>query len=297
MAIEFSIILCTRNRAALLRDALESALEIDYPPDRFELVLVDNGSSDDTAAVTDSAARRAPFPLRYVFEERPGLSIARNRGIRESKGEHVSFTDDDQLVDKAILREFRRVIDRYGARVIQGNIELHFPAGRPAWIRGELATVLGKTFDVPEGPADIDLYGGNMLLSRGMLEAAGAFREDLGKGASGYCEDIELTHRVRQMGEPIVYAPGARIYHVIGPERSTPEFFRQNSFEKGVSYGLLAEKGLLRLAVGSLPRLVRSAGAAAFFAAAGDPHRSIVAQSRVANLLGRIVGRAKIARP
>ncbi len=296
MPIEFSIILCTRNRASLLRDALESALEIDYPSDRFELVLVDNGSSDDTASVARSAAARAHFDLRYVFEPRPGLSIARNRGVRESRGAHVSFTDDDQLLDKDILREFRRVIDRYGARVVQGNIELRFTGGRPPWLHGELATVLGKTMDVAEGPANIDLYGGNMLLSREMLEAAGAFREDLGKGASGYCEDIELTHRVRQMGEPIVYAPSARIYHVIGPDRSTPDFFRRNSFEKGISYGLLADKSLIRVAAGSLPRLVRSAGSAALFAAVGNQHRSIVAQSRAANLLGRIVGRARMQR-
>jgi glycosyltransferase involved in cell wall biosynthesis len=111
MSIEFSIVLCTRNRAGLLRDALESALEIEYPSDRFELVLVDNGSTDDTADVTRSAAGRAQFPIRYVYEPRPGLSIARNRGVRESRGAHVAFTDDDQLVDKHLLREFRRVVD------------------------------------------------------------------------------------------------------------------------------------------------------------------------------------------
>ncbi|MCK6589408.1 MAG: glycosyltransferase [Polyangiaceae bacterium] len=293
MAIDFSIVLCTRNRASLLREALDSALEIDYPADRFELVLVDNGSTDATPDVTRSAADRAPFPLRYVFEPRPGLSIARNRGVRESRGAHVSFTDDDQLVDKDILREFRRVIDRYSARVVQGNIELRFTGGRPPWLHGELATVLGKTNDVAEGPANIDLYGGNMLLSREVLEATGAFREDLGKGASGYCEDIELTYRVRQMGEVIVYAPSARIYHVIGPDRSTPDFFLRNSFEKGVSYGLLTDASLLRFTAERLPTLLRSAGGAAFFSALGNQHRAILAQSRAANMLGMIVGRAR----
>ena len=293
MAIEFSIVLCTRNRAKLLKDALESVLEIDYPADRFELVLVDNGSSDDTAAVTRSAADRAPFEVRYVFEPRPGLSIARNRGVRESRGEHVSFTDDDQLVDKAILREFRRVIDRYSARVVQGGIDLHFPEGRPPWLHGRLANILGKTNDVAEGPAKIDLYGGNMLLAREVLEAAGAFREDLGKGASGYCEDIELTARVKQAGEVVVYAPRALVYHVIGPDRASARFLLENSFEKGISWGLITDEGPLKVAAQVMPLAFSSVSRAALFALLGNQHKSVIAQTTAAHYLGKLVGRAR----
>jgi GT2 family glycosyltransferase len=293
MSIEFSVILCTRNRAHLLRAALASLAEIDYPADRCEIVIVDNGSSDDTAAVVRAASERAPLALRYVFEARPGLSVARNRGAEEAAGEYVSFTDDDQLVDKAILREYRRVVNRYGARVVQGSIELLFPEGRPAWIRSDLAAVLGQTSELPEGPADIELYGGNMLFSRDVLRAAGGFREDLGKGASGYCEDSELTERVRRLNESIVYAPSARVFHVIGPDRSTPRFFRHNSFEKGLSQGLIAGHSLPRVAASLMPSLLSSALGAALFSVTGDQHRSIRAQARAANLLGRLVGRAR----
>ncbi len=277
----------------MLRDALASLVEIDYPADRCEIVIVDNGSSDDTAAVVRAAADRAPLAVRYVHEARPGLSIARNRGAEEAAGKYVSFTDDDQLVDKAILREYRRVVDRYGARVVQGNIELLFPEGRPAWLRGDLAAVLGQTRELPEGPANIDLYGGNMLFSRATLRAAGGFREDLGKGASGYCEDSELTERVRRLNERVIYAPTARVFHVIGPDRSTARFFRENSFEKGVSQGFIADRSLLRVAVGFTPYLLSSALRAALFTVTGDQHRSILAQARAANMLGRLAGRAR----
>ena len=110
---EFSIVLCTRNRAELLAHALASLQLIDYPKEQVELVLVDNGSTDATREVVENSAVRFPFAVRYVYEVEPGLSVARNRGISEARGRFLLFTDDDQLVDPAILREFAEVAGRY----------------------------------------------------------------------------------------------------------------------------------------------------------------------------------------
>lgn len=285
----FSIVLCTYNRAALLRDALSSMLGVDYPPERLELVLVDNASNDDTPEVVREFGEGAPFAVRYVREERRGLSAARNRGVREARGKYLFFTDDDQELDPLVLVEHQRVAEAYRVRVVQGAIELSFPQGRPEWLRGDLATVLGKTRDVAEGPANVDLFGGNMLFERRLFEELPAFREDLGKGTAGYGEDIEITRRLRAAGEPIAYAPGARIYHVIGPDRSTPAFFRKNSFEKGYSDGLIAPDGSLPLFVAqnALSCAAEASLAAAFFFLR-NTHRSVLAQARAANRAGRI---------
>ena len=236
---EFSIILCTRNRAELLVQALESLRVIDYPVQDVELVLVDNGSTDTTRAVAQAAAARFPFALRYVHESTPGLSVARNHGISESRGRYLLFTDDDQLVDAKILREFSRVRATYQARVIQGAIELSFTGPPPAWLHGPLATYLGKTPDHQEGPMPGDLHGGNMLLCRGLFENEQGFREDLGKGRAGYCEDTEISRRLRAMGEVVYFAPRAVQRHVIGPDRMNMRFLRRTSFQKGFSHGLL----------------------------------------------------------
>jgi glucosyl-dolichyl phosphate glucuronosyltransferase len=292
----FSVVLCTRNRAALLVDALESLLGIDFPPGDFELCLVDNDSSDDTPAVARGFAERAPFPVRVLVEKKKGLSAARNRAIREAHGSYLFFTDDDQLVDPAVLKEHLRVAKAYGARVLQGAIALEFPAGRPSWLRGPLATVLGQTRDVPEGPASIDLYGGNMVFRRDLFESLASFREDLGKGAAGYSEDIEITRRLRDGGETIVYAPTAVIYHVIGPDRSTAGFLRRNSFEKGYSDGLIIPRAKRpKRALSSLFEVALQSTIA--LAAFPNRHVSILAQTRALDHVGRLLGLARAARP
>ncbi len=290
----FSIILCTRNRAKLLKNALESLLRIDFPPEDFELCLVDNGSTDDTAKVAEDFAQSAPFEVRYVLETKVGLSAARNRGIREARGRYLFFTDDDQLVDPAVLREHLRVAETYDARAVQGAIALDFPEGRPAWLRGPLAVILGQTRDAAEGPSSIDMYGGNMVFRRDMFDEVDAFREDLGKGAAGYSEDIEITRRLRERGEPIVYAPTARIYHVIGPDRSSAKFLRENSLEKGYSDGLIAKGSRVRrIATGLAEAMFHGAVAVVTIP---NRHRSVLAQTRALTHVGRLLGLLKAAR-
>lgn len=287
----FSIVLCTRNRADLLVDALESLLALDFPPEDVELCLVDNGSTDATADVVERFRKKAPFDVRYLFETKKGLSAARNRAIKEARGKYLFFTDDDQLVDPAVLKEHLRVAETYSVRAIQGAIALHFPDGRPRWLRGPLATILGQTRDLPEGPSPIDMYGGNMVFRRDIFEDLAAFREDLGKGAAGYSEDIEITRRLRARGETIAYAPTARIFHVIGPDRSTARFLRRNSFEKGLSDGLIAKGSRTRLLAKSLIEATYHGVVAAV--TLPMQHHSILAQTRGLDHVGRILGLVK----
>src|SRR4029077_10495906 len=94
-----SIVVCTHNRAAMLRDALESLLRIETAGKfSYEIVVVDNASTDGTAQTVASLRQTAPV-LRYVYEAKKGIATARNRGLRESKGEWIAFFDDDQLAD------------------------------------------------------------------------------------------------------------------------------------------------------------------------------------------------------
>jgi len=292
---EFSIILCTRNRAELLSHALESLSAIDYPVEDVELVLVDNGSTDGTRELVEQSTLGFPFALRYVHEAKPGLSVARNRGIAEARGQFLLFTDDDQLVDRGILREFSRVTARYGARVIQGAIDLAFTEAPPAWLRGPLASYYGKTPELDEGPIQGDLHGGNMLLFRGLFTGEAGFREDLGKGAVGYCEDTELSGRLRAKGEVFYFAPGARQWHVIGPDRMAPRFIRRNSFQKGLSHGLLLEEGtpVLRASNRTLRDAWGHARQAARARLRSDEHGRLLAEVRALYEVGRLLGYAR----
>lgn len=297
-AFRFSIVLCTRNRAHLLESALDSLIALDYSPDAFELVLVDNGSTDGTAQTVARFERQARFPVRYVYEGRAGLSIARNRGIREARGVHLFFTDDDQLVDKAVLKEYDRVLERHGGRVFQGAIELSFTSARPRWLHGSLTALLGETAQAPEGSVAATLFGGNVLAHRDVFREFAGFHEALGKGAAGYSEDSELAQRLTAAGETIRYAPTARVYHLIGPERTTVGFFRKTSFEKGRAHGRLERpEPSRRAAFKRAARYIREHAAQAIkFALRGDTQASIDAQTRAAFELGKVVAWANPAR-
>jgi glycosyltransferase involved in cell wall biosynthesis len=295
---EFSIILCTRNRAELLSRALENLRAIDYPAEDVELVLVDNGSTDATREVVERSLARFAYSLRYFYEPKPGLSVARNRGISEARGRFLLFTDDDQLVDPAILREFAKVLANHQARVVQGAIDLEFTESPPAWLRGPLAGYFGKTPAASEGPMKGDLFGGNMLLWRGLFENTQGFREDLGKGALGYCEDTELSGRLRAMGQVVYFAPAAVQRHVIGPERMTSSFIRKTSFEKGLSHGMLLEAGARMLGPGyrAVVEVFKNSLRAVFANLHSDEHARLLAETHALYEVGRLYGFARRVR-
>src|SRR5688500_3500637 len=96
--MQVTVIICTRNRADQLRRTLESAAAVDTPEHvSWELLVVDNGSTDHTPEVVESFSGR--LPIRRVSEPEAGLSNARNRGVAEAKGDYICWTDDDVLID------------------------------------------------------------------------------------------------------------------------------------------------------------------------------------------------------
>lgn len=285
----FTIVLCTRNRSRLLARALESLLPVDFPVDDFELCAVDNNSTDDTRRVIETFAARAPFVVRYIFESRPGLSVARNRGVQEARGEFLFFTDDDQLVHPAALREHHRAAQAYRSRVVQGAIALTFTASRPAWLHGPVEAWLGRTPDAVAGTPIAKLFGGNMVFRRDLFEEISSFREDLGKGAAGYSEDSEISARLAARGETMVFAPAAIVYHIIEPDRATARFLRRAGFDKGYSAGIVdapdSRPGAVAL---SALRALRRAASAVL--SASQPHLSMENQVLTAYYAGHVAG-------
>ena len=103
--IDISVIICTYNRSQILGKTVESVAAQELPPSlNWEILVVDNNSTDETRQVAESLRSRYPERIRYLFEPRQGLSNARNTGIRESRGEIVAFMDDDETADGAWLQ-------------------------------------------------------------------------------------------------------------------------------------------------------------------------------------------------
>lgn len=222
-----TVVVCTRNRPAGAAAVLRNLVDLDYEP--FEVVLVDNAPSDGaTREVVEEEFGHDPR-VRYVLEPAPGLSRARNRGLREANGEIVAYTDDDTLVDrdwlKGIVRGFNRA-ERVGCVTglvptaeLRNEIQLFFDQ-RVAWG----SSCQPKVYDMGAHRPDSVLFpfagsdfgtGANFAFRREALLQSGGFDEALGAGApTGGGEDLDAFVKVLLGGWKIVYEPTAIIGHI-----------------------------------------------------------------------------------
>ena len=142
--VDLSLVVCTRNRASSLRAMLESACVLRVPPGAaWELIVVDNGSSDETAETALSFADR--LPLRLVREPVAGLCPARNRGSAEAAGLWICWTDDDVLLDPGWLAAWLDAFERHPEASVLGGHILPRPAEpAPAWFRRNMRRWRGE---------------------------------------------------------------------------------------------------------------------------------------------------------
>lgn len=234
-----SVVICTRNRAPFLAPCVESVLAQNYPRDRFELIVVDNGSSDATPEI---ARRFADRGVHYVLEPVPGLSRARNTGRAQAKGDYVGYLDDDATADAGWLQAVADSVKLTQGRAvwIGGAIYLQWAAPEPAWINDELRVPLGYLYWGAE-PRELSpterLGGGNSFYRRDRLLALGGFDERLGRQGGNLLsgEETQLQKRIEREGGRLFYHPKASIHHHVPADRTRPAWFCRRYFWGGVS--------------------------------------------------------------
>ena len=238
--VNLSVVLCTHNRASRLGRALESLSELDVPAGLdWELLVVDNNSTDGTRTVIEQVAAGARLPCRYLFEPSLGKSFALNAGIARALGRVLAFTDDDVTFDRGWLRGLLAAFDAPDCAGVGGQIVPVWPASPPRWFSATgpyrlLPAVVGYQFDT-SGPVIRPPYGANMAYRRQMFERYGLFRTDLGPRGREMIrgEDTEFGLRLLAGGERVVYVPGAIVYHPVEPERMRFRYFEQYYFGEG----------------------------------------------------------------
>jgi glycosyltransferase involved in cell wall biosynthesis len=203
MTIELSVVTATRNRAPVLRHALDALCAQSVDPARYELVVVDDGSGDETPTVLEQARRTARCEIRVVrLGARRGVAAARNRGIREARGEIIVFVDDDALAPPGFLAAH---LDAHTTNTSAPGIVCRGPViaarslDRPFEARGGLLDVSTAYFDTDNGSA-----------RRSHLLDAGLFDETL--FPYGW-EGLDLGIRLRRMGLRRVFRRDAPLYH------------------------------------------------------------------------------------
>ncbi|MBA2614501.1 MAG: glycosyltransferase [Actinobacteria bacterium] len=260
-----SVVVCTRDRPAVLRECLHSLADCSASAD--EVVIVDNSTAGSMRDVVEEFPR-----MTYVRENRPGLSRARNTGIRATSGEIVAFTDDDTTLHGDWLARLRDGFAEPDVMVVTGLVlpaaletesQVVFELVYGGFFRGYQRIVYDKAFFEQTRAHATPVWkigaGANMAVRRRAFELVGGFDERLGAGAAGCSEDSELWYRVLAEGWRCVYEPGAVVFHRHRADdeelrRQMHEYLRGHVAALFVQYARYGHRGNLVRAFLALPR-------------------------------------------
>ncbi len=238
-----TIIIATRNRAPLLAATLDALTKLERPGVPFEVLVVDNGSIDDTRAVVAQAARDTGVPIGYVTEATPGKSHALNTAVARAHGDLLVFTDDDVLPLPGWLAAYVRSFTETDADFAAGRVLPLWEAPAPAWLSpdlyGALSIVDGGTrrARLVKGAADFIMpIGANMAVRRRVFDRVGGWNPDLGKlqGTLRTGEDHEFMLKMIAAGFTGVYEPEACVRHRVPADRLRLSYFRRWFWDNGV---------------------------------------------------------------
>lgn len=243
--MDFSVIICTYNRAGNLPTCLgRLADQQGVAGIEWEVLVVDNNSSDDTRGMVEKLARELPIKVRYLFEGEQGLNYARNQGARESLGRYFCYVDDDILVSPGWLAALFHTLEDNDADAAGSCIHLDDHIVLPKWIQPEMYGFLGYQ-DFGPTPFQMDgvdryPFGGNMSFNRRVVEMIGQFNTKLGRKGSGRKRgelfkgaETDYFHRLAAAGGRIFYTPDAVVHHQIQPFQLEKRYFRTIHFNAG----------------------------------------------------------------
>jgi glucosyl-dolichyl phosphate glucuronosyltransferase len=245
-----SIIICTYNRSESLKRTLKSLKEMLVPDDlEWELLVVDNNSTDKTKEVVNDFIKVSGLNCRYIFENKLGLSNARNRGVKEAGGEIIAFTDDDVIVDKYWLQNMAKVFKGNNVSCVGGRIFPIWGKPCPEWLINNLwllSCLYGPLALLDYGDNQFYLeksmlWGANFAVRKRMFGKYGAFNTSLGRipGKLYAGEETALIRRLIENGEKVLYAPDVIVHHCIPSKRMRKSYFRKWWFDFGEMQAVL----------------------------------------------------------
>jgi glycosyltransferase involved in cell wall biosynthesis len=287
MAIQTSVIVPTRNRSSVLASCLASLVEQSLAADAFEVIVVDNASEDATKEVVAQALASSPkHSIRYMYEKVPGLLSGRHKGAMAATGEILAFIDDDIQASQEWLASIVSSYTDEEVHLVGGRSLPAYETVPPEWIAdytsptpygGSHCTFLSL---IDMGPRAIEIhpnyiFGLNFSVRKRSFIELGGFHPDCvptslqhfqGDGETG------LTMKANSQRLRAVYQPEALVYHRIGHERMTPEYFESRCFYQGVcdSYSVI-RRSIDDLAYGRWSSWLRRRHAAEYLRRASDP--------------------------
>jgi len=213
--MDLSVVIATYNRSGSLAATLRSLAGSRVTAGSlWEIIIVDNNSTDQTRAVVECFVESGQQNIRYLFEPQQGKSVALNTGIRQARGRIIAMTDDDCIVDSqwiaSILQEYASDPD---LAAIGGRVELYNKMDEPMTVRtSKQRRVISLA---PFEPWSPPIIGCNMAFKREIFDVIGYFDPDFGPGSNHHlvAEDVDFLYRVCKKGFKLVYSPDLIVYH------------------------------------------------------------------------------------
>jgi len=245
--INLSVIIPTRNRVKVLEKALDSIVSQTLSQSLFEVIVVDNGSTDDTKKIVDSFESKIEN-LVYIYDDIPGLHVGRHRGLLAAKADILVYGDDDIEAIPTWLEGVLESFTDKDVALVGGKNMPNFESTPPQWVKdmweqGKDKKVLGhlSILDFGDEIQEISpmyVFGCNFSIRKEILLEAGGFHPDgMPQEIIKYRGDGEsyVSRYILEQGYKTLYNPKASVYHLCSTNRMTKKYFEQRSFNQGVS--------------------------------------------------------------
>jgi len=238
-----TLTICTYNRSKYLGPLLESIALNDYDKSCFEILVVDNNSTDATPEVCRAFQSAHPdVAFRYEEEHIQGLSAARNKGISEASGDIILFVDDDALVDKHYIGYYMQYFaDHPEVMAAGGPIQPQYETSEPSWMTNYTRALLcGWMYygsEVRSYPTGRYPGGGNAAYRREVFSRVGLFNTELGRKGSSLMasEEKDIFDKMANLGMPVRYLPGPVLHHIIPQYKLERDYFNRLTRQIGIS--------------------------------------------------------------
>lgn len=242
--IKLSVIIPTRNRARFLKQTIQSIAIQTLPQEYYEVIVVDNGSTDDTKDLVKSFSGEIKN-LKYVFEEKPGLHRGRHRGLFTASSEILVFADDDIEAFPTWLEGVLESFQTKDVVLVGGKILPKFENTPPKWIldlwqKYKIIFYL-SILDLGDETKEIDpdlVFGCNFsILKKILLEAKGFHPDGMPPELIKFRGDGEtyVSRYILKQRYKTIYNPKASVYHYVPKERMTIDYFKRRAFLQGIS--------------------------------------------------------------
>jgi len=240
-----SIVICTYNRDAYLQKCLDHLSRQTATQDVFEVLVIDNNSSDQTKKICSEFYKsNQALQFRYLVEREQGLSFSRNLGVNQSKGEILSYIDDDAFADSNFVLNLIGYFRKHQeVDAIGGKITPVYEGTAPSWMSKYLLPLVAaldmgakpKAFKGRKFP-----IGANMAFRKSVFDHAGLFHTELGRKGKflGSGEEKEFFYRLKKQNRSIHYVPDIHVHHSIPDKRLQSDYIKKLAIGIGKSEAL-----------------------------------------------------------